>query len=128
MAQEGKIDSVIGKSTIISGDIKVTGSTKVDGTVKGSITAKDSVIVGQDANIKGNVSCRNAIVGGKVEGNITVQEIVEFQSGAKMLGDIVCKGIIIQQGVFFDGNCSMSQREKDHRLVKESKDIKEPPK
>jgi cytoskeletal protein CcmA (bactofilin family) len=30
-----------------------------------------------------------------------------------MLGDIVCKGIIIQAGVFFEGNCQMSQKTKE---------------
>jgi len=113
MAQEGKIDSVIGKSTVIDGDIKVSGSTKIDGKIRGNVTIKDSLIVGHDAIIKGNISCKNAIVGGSIEGNITVQDLIEFQSGAKMYGDIVCKGIIIQQGVFFEGNCSMTHKEKE---------------
>jgi len=63
--------------------------------------------------VKGNIACRNAIVGGRVEGNINAQEIIEFQGGAEMLGDIVCKGLIVQKGVFFEGNCRMSQKTKE---------------
>jgi cytoskeletal protein CcmA (bactofilin family) len=53
---------------------------------------------------------------------VTVQDIIEFQSGAKMYGDIICKGIIIQQGVFFEGNCSMSGKDKERpKEIKEDK-------
>jgi len=79
MANESRLDSVIGKDTVVNGNIKVNG----------------------------------AIIGGKIEGNVSVQEIVEFQTGAEMLGDIVCKGLIVQQGVFFEGNCKMSQKTKE---------------
>ena len=33
MAKEGQIDSVLGKRTVINGDIKVDGSTKIDGKI-----------------------------------------------------------------------------------------------
>lgn len=113
MTKEGQIDSVVGKGTVINGDFKVTGSTKIDGKIKGNVFVKDSLIIGKDATIKGDVSCSSAIIGGRIQGNITVQGIVEFQSGAQMLGDIMCKGIIIQAGVFFEGNCQMSQKVKE---------------
>ncbi len=110
MTKEGKIDSVIGKGTAINGDINVNGSTKIDGTVKGNVSVKECLILGQDALIKGGIHCKSAIIGGRIEGNINVKELVEFQSGAKMLGDVVCRGLIVEEGVFFEGNCKMSQR------------------
>jgi cytoskeletal protein CcmA (bactofilin family) len=113
MADDSKIDSVVGKGTVIDGNLRVNGSTKIDGTVKGSVNAKQTLIVGKDSLIKGDVVCRSAIIGGTVEGNLNVQEIVEFQSGARMLGDIMCKGLIVQEGVFFEGNCRMSQKPKE---------------
>lgn len=113
MANEGKIDSVIGKGTTITGDIKVNGSTKIDGSVNGSVNAKESLIVGKGSRIKGDIKCKSAIIGGKVEGNIQVQDVVEFQGGAEMYGDIVCGGIIIETGVFFEGHCSMQQKGKE---------------
>lgn len=113
MANEGKIDSVIGKGTAIKGDVKVNGSTKIDGGIDGSVHAKESLIIGKGARIKGDIRCKSAIIGGRIEGNIQVQEIVEFQSGAEILGDIICGGIVIQAGVFFEGHCSMQQKVKE---------------
>ncbi len=113
MADDGKIDSVVGKGTVINGDIEVSGSTKIDGTVNGSISVKDSLIIGKGSVVKGDVRCKSAIIGGKIEGNIVAQEVVEFQSSAQMLGDVICKGLIVQEGVFFEGNCKMSQKTKE---------------
>lgn len=113
MDGEDKIDSIIGKRTVVNGDIKVEGATKIDGRVEGNIIAKESLIIGKDAVVKGTITCKTAIIGGQVDGNINAHEIVELQSGARMAGDIVCKGIIIKDGVFFEGNCRMSQKTKE---------------
>lgn len=113
MANEGQIDSVIGKQTVINGDLNVKGSTKIDGRIKGTVTVKDSLIVGKDSTVQGDIHCKSAIIGGRIEGNITAEELVEFQSSAHMLGDVVCKGLIIEQGVFFEGNCRMSEKSKE---------------
>jgi cytoskeletal protein CcmA (bactofilin family) len=122
MDKEDKIDSIIGKKTVINGDVKIEGATKIDGIVEGNITAKESLIIGKDAVVKGTINCKAAIIGGNIEGNIIAQEIIELQTGARLSGDIVCKGIVIKDGVFFEGNCRMSQKTKES---KETKEIKE---
>jgi cytoskeletal protein CcmA (bactofilin family) len=113
MANEGQIDSVIGKQTLINGDVNVKGSTKIDGSVNGSVTVKENLIIGKDATVQGDIHCKSAIIGGRIEGNITAEELIEFQSSAHMLGDVVCKGLTVEQGVFFEGNCRMSQKAKE---------------
>jgi cytoskeletal protein CcmA (bactofilin family) len=113
MEKEGKIDSVIGKETAIKGDLNINGSMKVDGSIEGNIDIKESLFAGRGSFIKGKVTCHSAIVGGKIEGDIDAQELLEFQTGAQMFGDISCKGLIVQEGVFFEGNCRMSQKAKE---------------
>jgi cytoskeletal protein CcmA (bactofilin family) len=113
MEKEGKIDTLIGKDTVIKGDLQSTGSVKIDGQIEGNTRVKESIVIGKDAIVKGNSACRNAVVGGKIEGNIEAQEILEYQSGAQMIGDIICKGLIVQEGVIFDGNCRMVQKPKE---------------
>jgi cytoskeletal protein CcmA (bactofilin family) len=113
MNKDDKIDSVIGKSTSIHGDLKVNGSIKVDGKIEGNINSKESALIGGESSVKGNINCRSAVVGGKIHGNINAQEVIEFQSGAEMYGDVVCKGLIVEKGVFFEGNCRMSQEIKE---------------
>ncbi len=117
MEKEGKIDSLIGKDTKIKGDLQSSGSIKIDGQVEGNVITDDSLIVGKESVIHGNMQCRNAVIGGKVVGNIEAQELLEYQAGAQMSGDISCKGLIVQEGVFFEGNCRMAQKAKDKEKV-----------
>lgn len=110
-SKEGKLDTLIGKETVISGNIKAKGSLRIDGELEGNITVSDTFTAGASAHIKGDVRCRNAFVGGKIEGNIYSQGKVEMHSGAHLTGDVTCKGLVIQDNVFFEGRCSMKEKE-----------------
>lgn len=117
MDKEGKIDSLIGKDTKIKGDLQSNGSIKIDGQVEGNIITSETLVIGKDSVIQGNSRCRNAVIGGRILGNIEAQELLEYQSGAYMQGDISCKGLIVQEGVFFEGNCRMNQKGKDKEKI-----------
>lgn len=110
---EGKIDTIIGKESVINGDLKSDSSVKIDGSIIGNVVIKEGAIIGRGAAIKGNLTCKTAIIGGKIEGNVEAQELLEFQPAAEMVGDIVCKGLIIQNGVFFEGNCHMATKTRE---------------
>lgn len=110
-SKEGKLDTLIGKDTVIKGNIKAKGSIRVDGEFEGNITISDTFTAGATARINGDVRCRDAFVGGKIEGNIYAQGKVEMHSGAHLTGDVTCKGMVIQENVFFEGRCSMKEKE-----------------
>jgi cytoskeletal protein CcmA (bactofilin family) len=107
---EGKLDTVIGRNTRIIGEIKTEGSLRVDGRGEGNLTVSDTLISGQGSFVKGDVRCKNAVLGGRIEGNVFAGGVVEMQSGSSLLGDITCKGVVIQPNVFFEGRCQMSDR------------------
>lgn len=109
--KEGKLDTLIGKETVITGNIKTKGSLRIDGGLEGNLTASDTFTAGAGARIKGDVRCRDAFVGGRIEGNIYAQGKVEMHSGAHLTGDVTCKGLVIQDNVFFEGRCSMKEKE-----------------
>jgi len=47
-----------------------------------------------------------------VLGNIEADDKLELQSGSRLEGDIRTKRLVIDEGVFFEGNCSMSPDKK----------------
>lgn len=109
--KEGKLDTLIGQETVITGNIKAKGSLRIDGELEGNITVSDTFTAGSSAKVKGDVRCRDAFVGGVIEGNIYSQGKVEMHSGAHLNGDVTCKGLVIQDNVFFEGRCSMKERQ-----------------
>lgn len=110
-SKEGKLDTLIGKDTIVKGTIKAKGSLRIDGELEGNITISDTFTAGSGAVVKGDVRCKDAFVSGKIEGNINAQGKVEMHSGANLTGDVTCRGLVVQDGVFFEGRCSMKEKE-----------------
>jgi len=110
--KEGKhTDTIIGKETVISGSIKAKGGLRTDGQIVGNVTVSDTFSAGSSAQVKGDVRCRDAFIAGRIEGNVYAQGKVEMNSGAYLTGDITCRGLVIQDNVFFEGRCSMKEKE-----------------
>jgi len=49
-------------------------------------------------------------VGGTVVGTIHASNQLELQNGSRVEGDIYTRSLIIEEGVFFEGNCRMRER------------------
>ncbi len=110
MDKDAKVDTIIGKGTVIKGDLRVDGSLKMDGRVEGNINCNEVFIAGKESLSKGNIHCKSAIIAGRIDGNVTASTTIEMQQGAHIVGDIICKGLIVNEGVFFEGNCRMSEK------------------
>ena len=68
-----KLEVIVGNDTVIKGEIVSKGAVRIDGRLEGSIAA-ESVIVGQDANILGDITSKTLIAAGRVTGD-TVRAI-----------------------------------------------------
>jgi cytoskeletal protein CcmA (bactofilin family) len=106
-----RLDTFIGRSTNLKGDITTQGSIRIDGQLEGNVYASEAIITGPESFIKGNLDCKDAIISGRVEGNVSALENVELQSGANILGDITCGNLVIGKNCFFEGKCHMSGKE-----------------
>lgn len=103
----GEVVSVIGPEAYFQGTLTVKGSLRVDGRVEGTVSEAKAVIIGSSGRIIGDVSAESAVVGGEVKGNLSAVKYTELLSGARVIGDIRTARIMIEEGAFFDGQCSM---------------------
>lgn len=104
-----KMNTIIGKDTIVSGTMEVSGTLRVDGVVKGDVIVSDTVAVGPTGSVEANVQTKNAVVSGGVKGNIHASERIELQAKANITGDLITKSLVIESGAVFHGNCNMKQ-------------------
>lgn len=107
------MNSILGEGSVYHGDMKVNGGLRVDGTVEGEVDVEGTLTVGNDGLIKGNVRISHGIVGGTVIGTISATEQLELQRGSRIEGDIFTRSLIIEEGVFFEGNCRMRQKDQE---------------
>jgi len=99
--------SIIAQGCKFDGKIEVRGTLRVEGEFKGSIGTPESLVIGKTGVVHATVDVKNAIIGGQLFGNITAENKIELQSGSHVEGDIKTKRLVIDEGVFFEGNCSM---------------------
>ena len=65
-----KIDTLIGKRAVISGDVNGKGNYKIDGTVNGEVKVKGDLVTGEKSVITGDIVAKNIIIARTVTGNL----------------------------------------------------------
>jgi cytoskeletal protein CcmA (bactofilin family) len=110
-SQVSKVDTVIGKGTIIEGDIKSSGIIRIDGGCVGDIITDSDVIIGENASINGDITAVNVSLAGKVEGNVRCSGVLEITGKGYLTGDVLVSGLSIEKGAVFSGKCSIVAKE-----------------
>lgn len=103
-----KVNALLGKGSEFEGKLSFEGTVRIEGVLKGEIISKDKLIIGEGAKVAAEINVGSAVVSGEVTGNITATGEVEILAPAKMTGNIKTPSLVIQKGVIFEGNCSMS--------------------
>ncbi len=111
MSDLDKIESVIGPSLVVKGEIQSSGTLRIDGVVEGSIGSDGSVIVARDGIAQADIKADHIVIGGTVNGNIIARKKVEMLSTGKLHGDVmtIAYGFIVQEGAIFEGACKMKK-------------------
>ncbi|HEX9975589.1 MAG TPA: polymer-forming cytoskeletal protein [bacterium] len=122
LGRSGELNTIIGKGSSLEGTLKVENSLRVDGRIKGHITTTDSLVIGKEGDIEGEIIAKNAIIGGRVRGKINATGKIVLESKAFFHGEMKTSRLVIDDGAVFDGRCSM---QKDGKLPFEPK-IDEP--
>lgn len=99
--------NMIGKGTIIKGDIRSDGDFRVDGTLNGSIQSNGKIVVGVSGTIEGTITCQNADISGQVKATIRVKELLSLKASSAVLGDVYTNKLAIEPGAKFTGTCNM---------------------
>ncbi len=99
--------SILAQGCKFEGKVQVSGTFRVEGEFKGDIGTPENLIIGKTGVVNGSINVKNAMIGGKLYGNITAENKIELQSGSHVEGDITTKRLVIDEGVFYEGNCSM---------------------
>jgi len=90
--------SIVAKDMTIIGDLETEGVVRIEGRVRGTVRAGSQVLVGQGAQVEGDLHTREAVVGGDVIGSIHASERVELQPSASVTGNITTPRIAVLEG------------------------------
>lgn len=104
---QNRIDSLIGAGTRIEGNVLFAGGLRIDGEVEGNVVAvpgkPSTLVLSEQARVKGEVNVTHLVVNGEITGPVHVGEYLELQSKAKVTGDVHYKTLEIQLGAIVEG-------------------------
>ncbi len=99
------INTIIGKGSAISGNMKVNGFIRIDGDIDGSLETDGNVIVGENARIRGDLTAKSVIIGGIIKGNIKANESVKILAEAAVIGDVISRKVQVDGSAIIHGHC-----------------------
>ena len=100
----------IGKSVVISGEVKGSEDLIVDGRVEGTVSLSESrLTIGPSANVAADLSARDVLIQGRVQGNVVASGRVELRAGCMVEGDIRALRLAVEDNAVFRGKVDLTQ-------------------
>lgn len=103
----GELNGFLDRGSTFRGELEFEDTMRVDGRFIGKITSKNELIVGDSANIEGEIFVGSVAISGTVRGKIKVTGRVEIHRNGRVYCDLETPALIIEEGAIFEGNCVM---------------------
>jgi cytoskeletal protein CcmA (bactofilin family) len=100
--------SVLGKTLTFKGELSAEEDLILQGRVEGSIHHTQSLTVGVDGVVNGDIHARSIVIEGTVEGDLHGTASVLIAATAKVRGNIVAPRVGITEGANFNGAVDMA--------------------
>ena len=113
----GRETALLGKGTRISGKLSFEGMARIEGEVEGEIVANGTLMIGASAVVNAQITATNVVIHGNVTGDIRATKKLEIRSPAKLFGNVITPSVVIEEGVVFEGHCSMGASEERGKKV-----------
>ena len=109
--------SRISAGTFFKGEVSSPYDLRIDGGFDGKLYTKGRVVVGESANVGGEMICENVDLWGSVKGDLYVKDTLSLKSGCTMEGSINVRKLIVELGAAFNGTCKMITEEEFDKVV-----------
>jgi cytoskeletal protein CcmA (bactofilin family) len=109
MANENQnIDTLIGKHSVITGELSFEGAVRIDGRFEGNVhSPKDgTLIISEGAQVTGEVDVPNLILHGTIKGNVRAGTSLKIGHNGCLNGDVEYRVISLAEGSAINGRCS----------------------
>jgi cytoskeletal protein CcmA (bactofilin family) len=99
------VQSIIGKSLIIKGEITGSESIHIEGKVEGTIELPDDrVTVGRSGRVSATVAAQDIVVLGELMGNCEAGDHLDIRCEGSLYGDVVVSRISVEEGAYLTGS------------------------
>ncbi|MCC7440124.1 MAG: polymer-forming cytoskeletal protein [Bdellovibrionales bacterium] len=102
------VTGVIDQGCEFEGKLCFQGTVRINGSFKGEIFTPDTLIIGEEARVQGQIDAGVVVICGEVRGNVRAKYRVEIHRPAVFRGDILTPSLSVDEGVIFEGSSKMA--------------------
>jgi cytoskeletal protein CcmA (bactofilin family) len=95
----------------VHGELRFDTSFRVDGKFTGMVESEGDLIVGEGGEVEGDLSVGQIFISGTVRGSIRASRRIQVSPSGKVYAEIDTPSLMIEDGAFFEGRCSMRRDE-----------------
>ncbi len=96
--EQKDIIAVLGRGSEFEGKLTFEGALRIDGKFSGEIFSDGTLIVGDGAVVKAEVSVASVVIQGQITGNIKAPNCIELHSSAHLVGNIFTPTLSVEKG------------------------------
>ena len=101
------ITVVLQKGCHLEGRLQFEGTARIDGYFKGEIFTPDILVIGDEAQVTGQIEADVVVISGQFTGDVFATQRVEIQAPAVVRGTIQTSILQVDEGAVFEGKTKM---------------------
>lgn len=103
------LNGFLDKGSRLNGELHFETTFRVHGSFTGNVSSEGDLIVGEGGELEGQVQVGDLFVSGLVRGQVTARRRVHIAPTGRVYAEIETPTLIIDEGAFFEGHCSMTR-------------------
>lgn len=104
--------SILGRSLVISGEVRSSTDITVDGRVDGPMLCEGTTVtIAESAVVTGDIVARDITVFGRTAGQLIATEVVDLRPGCSVTGSVIAPSLILNDGARFSGRVDPNRLE-----------------
>jgi len=101
---------ILSSGVSIKGSVKFRTELVIDGEVEGKINSTGTLMIGEHAQIRGEIKAKSVQLRGAVEGNIFASERCQLEAGCTLRGDIEAPRLVVDENASFVGSARVAPK------------------
>ena len=108
------LNGFLDKGSHFQGDLEFEETFRIDGKFEGKIKSGAELILGDSAEVSGQIEVGRLSVNGALKGTVRARERIELHARARVEADLTTPVLKIEEGARFEGSCKMGDEAKSN--------------
>ena len=103
------LNGFLDKGSHLQGDLVFEETFRIDGKFEGKILSGSELILGDSAEVSGEIEVGRLSVNGTLRGSVRASERIELLAHSRVYADLSAPVLKVEEGAFLQGSCKMKE-------------------